>query len=64
MFDYAKVENGKIVERVQQSDTLSQMRQMYADTAKKAATVAGALGTAAALLALRRKARVGSGIRT
>ena len=64
MFDYARVENGRIVERVQQSDTLSQMRQMYADAAKKAATVAGVLGVAATLLALRRRRRAGSGSRS
>lgn len=64
MFDYAKVEDGKIVERVQQSDTLSQMRQMYAGAAKKVATVAGVFGTAVALLALRRRGRTGFGIRT
>ncbi|MDQ3567944.1 MAG: ester cyclase, partial [Actinomycetota bacterium] len=36
MFDYATIEDGRIVERIQQSDTLSQMRQMYGGTAKKA----------------------------
>ena len=29
MFDYARFEDGRIVERIQQSDTLSQMRQIY-----------------------------------
>jgi steroid delta-isomerase-like uncharacterized protein len=29
MFDYVELEDGKIVERVQQSDTVSQLRQMY-----------------------------------
>lgn len=32
MFDYARLEGGKIVERVQQSDTFGQMRQLYAPT--------------------------------
>jgi hypothetical protein len=64
MFDYAKAEYDRIVERVQQSDTLSQMRQMYADAAQKIATIAGVLGTAAALLALRHRGRTGSEIRT
>ena len=43
MFDYATVRDGRIVERVQQSDTLSQMRQMYAGAAKKAGLLAGAV---------------------
>ena len=56
MFDYARLEDGRIVERVQQSDTLSQLTQMYGGAAKKAAAVAvaGLLG-AAALFALRRR---------
>lgn len=29
MFDYARIEDGRIVERIQQSDTLSQLTQMY-----------------------------------
>jgi predicted ester cyclase len=29
MFDYARLEDGRIVERIQQSDTLSQLTQMY-----------------------------------
>ena len=41
MFDYATIEDGKIVERIQQSDTLSQMRQMYAGAAKRAGILAG-----------------------
>ena len=47
MFDYAKLEDGRIVERVQQSDTLSQLIQMYGGAAKKAGLAAGAglLGT-------------------
>ncbi len=36
MFDYARLEDGRIVERIQQSDTLSQLRQMYAGAAKRA----------------------------
>jgi predicted ester cyclase len=31
-FDYVKVEDGKIVERVQQTDVLGQMRQLYGKT--------------------------------
>jgi len=57
MFDYAKVEDGRIVERIQQSDTLSQLKQMYAGAAKKAATYTSILGTAAVLLLLRRRSR-------
>ena len=57
MFDYARIENGRIVERVQQSDTLSQLRQMYSGAAKKAGAVLGA--TAAALFALRRRTHAG-----
>ena len=46
MFDYAKIEDGRIVERIQQSDTLSQLRQMYSGAARKAglAAAAGLLG--------------------
>ncbi len=51
MFDYARIEDGRIVERVQQSDTLSQLRQMYSRVAKKAGAVA-VLGAMAALFAL------------
>ena len=62
MFDYAKIEDGRIVERIQQSDTLSQLRQMYAGAAKKAAAVAGAgLLGAAVLFALRQRGGVGLG---
>ena len=32
MFDYAKLEGGKITERVQQSDTFSQMLQLFSKT--------------------------------
>ena len=60
MFDYARLENGRIVERIQQSDTLSQLRQMYAGAAKKAAAVAGAGVLGAALYALRRRGRARS----
>jgi len=28
-FDYVKVDNGRIIERVQQADVLGQMRQLY-----------------------------------
>lgn len=51
MFDYARIEDGRIVERIQQSDTLSQLTQMYAGAAKKAG--AGLLG-AAVLVAVAR----------
>ena len=58
MFDYARLEDGRIVERIQQSDTLSQLGQMYGGAAKKAAAaVAGAGLLGAALLALRGKRR-------
>ena len=53
MFDYARLEDGRIVERIQQSDTLSQLTQMYGGTAKKAAVGAGLFG-AAAIFALGR----------
>ena len=53
MFDYARLENGRIVERIQQSDTLSQLRQMYAGAAKKTAVAGAGLLGAAALFALR-----------
>jgi len=52
MFDYARIEDGRIVEGVQQSDTLSQLRQMYSGAAKKAGAVA-VLGAMAALFALQ-----------
>ncbi len=58
MFDYARIEDGRIVERIQQSDTLSQLTQMYGGAARKAAVGAGAgLLGAAALLALRGRRR-------
>lgn len=57
MFDYAGIEDGRIVERVQQSDTLSQMRQMYARTARKAAAIGGLLGAVAISRALVRRTR-------
>ncbi len=50
MFDYARLEDGRIVERIQQSDTLSQLRQMYSGAAKKG--VAIALVGVTALIAL------------
>ena len=61
MFDYARIEDGRIVERIQQSDTLSQLTQMYSGAAKKAAAVAGAglLGATALLAFGRRKGRAG-----
>ena len=58
MFDYARLEDGRIVERIQQSDTLSQLTQMYGGAAKKTAVGAGAgLLGAATLLALGRRCR-------
>jgi len=59
MFDYARLEDGRIVERIQQSDTLSQLGQMYLGAAKKTAAVAGVGLLGAALLALggRRRSR-------
>ena len=53
MFDYARLEDGRIVERIQQSDTLSQLRQMYAGAARKAAVAGAGLVTAAAFLVFR-----------
>jgi len=50
MFDYATLDDGRIVERIQQSDTLSQMRQMYAGTAKKAGLLAAGGLVAGSLL--------------
>ena len=46
MFDYARLEDGRIVERIQQSDTLSQLMQMYSGTARKGAVAVAMLGTA------------------
>ena len=64
MFDYARIEDGRIVERIQQSDTLSQLTQMYGGAAKKAAAVAGAgLLGAAAIFALRGRAALPGGRR-
>lgn len=40
MFDYATIRDGRIVERIQQSDTLS---QMYSGAARKAGLLAGAI---------------------
>ena len=55
MFDYATIKDGRIVERIQQSDTLSQLRQMYAGAAKKAGMIAGGvLATSLAALAAKR----------
>lgn len=45
MFDYVELENGKIVERVQQSDTLSQLRQMYAQPVQRTSMVIGGILT-------------------
>ena len=51
----ARIEDGRIVERVQKGDTLSQMRQMYAGTIRKAATIGGVVGIVALARALRRR---------
>ena len=58
-FDYATIEDGRIVERSQQSDTLSQIRRMYAGTAKNAGLLAAGGLVAGSLLfsATRRLAR-------
>ena len=56
MFDYATLDEGRIVERIQQSDTLSQMRQMYGGTAKKAGfLVAGGLVAGSLLFSATRR---------
>ena len=55
MFDYARIEDGRIVERIQQSDTLSQLRQMYSVAARKAGLAAGAGLLGAVVLALGRR---------
>ena len=56
MFDYATIEKGRIVERIQQSDTLSQMRQMYGGTAKKAGLLAvGELAAGSLLFSATRR---------
>ena len=59
MFDYARLEDGRIVERIQQSDTLSQLRQLYSGAAKKAGLAAGAglLGSMALLVMGTRRGR-------
>jgi hypothetical protein len=57
MFDYARLEDGRIVERMQQSDTLSQFRQMYSGAAKKGAVAVALLGAAAVFALGRRRAR-------
>ncbi len=51
MFDYVKIRDGKIAERVQQSDTLSQMRQIYGGALKWMSIGAG-LGVAGLVAAL------------
>ena len=57
MFDYARLEDGRIVDRMQQSDTLSQFRQMYSGAAKKGAVAAALLGAATVFALGRRRAR-------
>lgn len=53
MFDYVRIRDGRIVERVQQSDTLSQMRQIYGGVLKWVGIGLGigAAGLAAVLIA-------------
>ena len=53
MFDYATLRDGKIVERIQQSDTLSQMRQMYAGTVKKVGMIAASIAVVSLLAVVR-----------
>ena len=57
MFDYARLEDGRIVDRMQQSDTLSQFRQMYSGAAKKGAVAVALLGAATVFALGRRRAR-------
>jgi len=57
MFDYARLEDGRIMERMQQSVTLSQFRQMYSGAAKKGAVAVALLGAAAVFALGRRRAR-------
>jgi hypothetical protein len=56
MFDYARLEDGRIVERIQQSDTLSQLRQMYSGAAKKIVTIT-LVGLTALIVLRGRKGR-------
>ncbi|MBA2616580.1 MAG: ester cyclase [Rubrobacter sp.] len=55
MFDYATVRDGRIVERIQQSDTLSQMRQMYTGAAKKAGLLAGGVAALSLVATLTKR---------
>ena len=57
MFDYARIEDGRIVERIQQSDTLSQLTQIYGGAARKVGLAASAGLLGAALFALGRRRR-------
>jgi hypothetical protein len=57
MFDYARLEDGRIVERIQQSDTFSQLRQMYSGAAKKIVTITLVGLTALIVLRGRKDAR-------
>jgi hypothetical protein len=56
-FDYTRLEDGRIVERIQQSDTLSQLKQMYAGAARKGAVAAALLGVATIFAFGRRRKR-------
>ncbi|MGH8929318.1 MAG: ester cyclase [Egibacteraceae bacterium] len=56
MFDYALFDGGKIVERIQQTDSLSQMRQLYTPALASAA-VAAVLSLTGTAIALRRRSR-------
>lgn len=58
MFDYARLEDGRIVERIQQSDTLSQIGQMYGGAAKKAGLAAAGIAALSFLkMAIGRRSR-------
>jgi predicted ester cyclase len=52
MFDYATIRDDRIVERIQQSDTLSQVRQMYAGAARKAGLISAGIATLSLAAAL------------
>ena len=54
MFDYVQIKDGKITERVQQSDTFSQMRQIYGGALKWLGIGAG-VAVAGLVAALARK---------
>jgi predicted ester cyclase len=58
MFDYVEFAEGKILERVQQTDALSQLRQMYARPLQRTGTALGALlASSLVVLVVRNVAR-------